>query len=158
MNTKRQVAIAPIATCSIDRSSNCWIKYPSKAKLEPYLGFLHSVQHGKPSLVCDFMELYRYLIEDFLIQYCKNLKTNDFIVKTESLNRKKQGKREYLTNKKTGELIKALNSILKSNIEIPRIKVGKKQTIETLINEEVLLFAMYLREDRKTWIPRIPVL
>ncbi len=28
-----------------------------KAKLEPYLGFLHSVQHGKPSLVCDFQEL-----------------------------------------------------------------------------------------------------
>ena len=24
-----------------------------KAKLEPYLGFLHSVQYGKPSLVCD---------------------------------------------------------------------------------------------------------
>ncbi len=23
-----------------------------KAKLEPYLGFLHSIQHGKPSLVC----------------------------------------------------------------------------------------------------------
>lgn len=28
-----------------------------KAKLEPYLGFLHSVQFGKPSLVCDFQEL-----------------------------------------------------------------------------------------------------
>ena len=38
-----------------------------KAKLESYLGFLHSVQYGKPSLVCDFMELYRYLIDDFLI-------------------------------------------------------------------------------------------
>lgn len=38
-----------------------------KAKLEPYLGFLHSIQHGKPSLVCDFQELYRYLIDDFLI-------------------------------------------------------------------------------------------
>ncbi|MGD0203230.1 MAG: CRISPR-associated endonuclease Cas1 [Candidatus Bathyarchaeia archaeon] len=27
------------------------------AKLEPYLGFLHSEQFGKPSLVCDFMEI-----------------------------------------------------------------------------------------------------
>ncbi|MBN2236141.1 MAG: CRISPR-associated endonuclease Cas1 [Bacteroidales bacterium] len=26
-----------------------------------YLGFLDSVQHEKPSLVCDFMELYRYM-------------------------------------------------------------------------------------------------
>ncbi len=25
-----------------------------KAKLEPYLGFLHSIQYGKSSLVCDF--------------------------------------------------------------------------------------------------------
>lgn len=38
------------------------------AKLEPYLGFLHSEQFGKPSLVCDMMELYRFLIDDFLIQ------------------------------------------------------------------------------------------
>ena len=30
-----------------------------KAKLEPYLGFLHSITKGKPSLICDFMELYR---------------------------------------------------------------------------------------------------
>ena len=28
-----------------------------KAKLEPYLGFLHSLAEGKPSLICDFMEL-----------------------------------------------------------------------------------------------------
>jgi len=39
-----------------------------KAELEPYLGFLHSTEFGKPSLVCDFQELYRYLIDDFIIQ------------------------------------------------------------------------------------------
>jgi len=39
-----------------------------KAKLEPYLGFLHSTADGKPSLVCDFQELYRYLVDDFVIQ------------------------------------------------------------------------------------------
>ena len=32
---------------------------------------------------------------------------------------------------------------------------GKKQTVETLINEEALLFAKYLRNERETWIPRI---
>jgi CRISPR/Cas system-associated endonuclease Cas1 len=35
------------------------------------LGFLHSIQHGKPSLVSDFQELYRYLIDDFLIERIK---------------------------------------------------------------------------------------
>jgi len=54
-----------------------------KAKLEPYLGFLHSIQFGKPSLPCDFQELYRYLIDDFLIQYCQKLRKKDFTVKTE---------------------------------------------------------------------------
>ncbi|MCX6653511.1 MAG: CRISPR-associated endonuclease Cas1 [Candidatus Bathyarchaeota archaeon] len=38
-----------------------------RAKLEPYLGFLHSNEMSKRSLVCDFQELYRYLIDDFLI-------------------------------------------------------------------------------------------
>ena len=50
-----------------------------KAKLEPYLGFLHSVQYGKPSLVCDFQELYRCLIDDFAIH------NEDFTVKSESV-------------------------------------------------------------------------
>lgn len=45
-----------------------------KAKLEPFLGFLHLVQYDKPSLVCDFQGLYRYLIDDFLIQYCQRLR------------------------------------------------------------------------------------
>jgi len=32
---------------------------------------------------------------------------------------------------------------------------GEKQEIETLINEEALLFAKYLRNERKIWTPRI---
>ena len=40
------------------------------------------------------------------------------------------------------------------NVEIPRIKVGKKQTVEAVINEEALLFAKYLRNEREAWIPR----
>jgi len=40
-------------------------------------------------------------------------------------------------------------------VEVPRIKVGKKQTVETLINEETLLFAKYLRNERREWNPRI---
>ena len=128
-----------------------------KAKLEPYLGFLHSVQYGKPSLVCDFTELYRYLIDDFLIKYCRNLKPKDFIVKIENLSRKKKGKRQYLNNNKTRDLMKRLQVFLESHVEIPRIKVGKKQTIETLINEEAFLLAKFLRDELKTWNPRMLV-
>jgi len=126
-----------------------------KAKLEPYLGFLHSVQHGKPSLVCDFIELYRYLIDDFLIEYCRKLRPNDFILKTENSTKKKIGKREYLNNQLTRKLMTRLEVLFESQVEIPRMKVGKKQTIETLVNEEALLLAKYLRNEKYRWIPRM---
>ncbi len=125
-----------------------------KAKLEPYLGFLHSVQHGKPSLVCDFMELYRYIIDAFLLEYCRNLHSKDFTVKPENNTRKKQGKREYLKNNKTRELIAKLETHFKSKVDVPRIKFGKKQSVETLINEEVLVFAKHLRSEKREWTPR----
>ncbi len=32
----------------------------------------------------------------------------------------------------------------------------KRQIIETLLNEEALLFASFLRNERKNWIPRTP--
>jgi CRISPR-associated protein Cas1 len=125
------------------------------AKLEPYLGFLHSEQFGKPSLVCDFQEIYRYLIDNFVIQYCQTLAKRDFTFKTEKLSGQKKGKREYLNDTETRDFTAKLNNFFEMRVEIPRIKVGEKQTIETLINEEALLFAKYLRNEKKDWIPRI---
>lgn len=126
-----------------------------KAKLEPYLGFLHSLQYGKSSLVCDFMELYRFLIDDFIIQQCRKYGRRDFIHKPETFSSKKIGKRQYLNDFKTRAFMKRLNLYFERKVEVPRIRVGKKQTIETLINEEALLFAKYLRDERRIWIPRI---
>jgi CRISPR-associated protein Cas1 len=125
------------------------------AKLEPYLGFLHSEQFGKPSLVCDFQELYRYLIDDFVIQYCQRLAKRDFIFKTEKMSAQKKGKREYLVDIRTKDFTAKISDYFETFVEIPRIKVGQRQTIETLINEEVLLFAKYLRKEKKAWFPRI---
>jgi CRISPR/Cas system-associated endonuclease Cas1 len=65
------------------------------------LGFLYSEQLGKPSLACDFQELYRHLIDDFIIQYCKGLVKMDFRFKTEKVSVKKVGKREYLNDLET---------------------------------------------------------
>ena len=49
----------------------------------------------------------------------------------------------------------SLDGFFETTIEIPRIKVGKRQTVETLISEEALLFAKFLRYERETWLPRI---
>ena len=38
---------------------------------------------------------------------------------------------------------------------IPRLKNGKRQTLETLIPEEALLLAKYLRNESREWLPRI---
>jgi CRISPR-associated protein Cas1 len=135
----------------------CWKVHHAliKAKLEPYLGFLHSLAEGKPSLICDFMELFRHLVDDFVIQYCRRLSRKDFIVKSEDLSTKRKGKREYLNDSLTQSLTRSLNEYFKTKIETPRIRMGKNQEIETLINEEALLFAMYLRNERQTWNPRI---
>ena len=129
-----------------------------KAKLEPYLGFLHSVEFSMPSLVCDFMEFYRCLVDDFLIGFCKKLKAKDFIVKQEDYSRKRKGKRVYLKNSLEWKLINGVYKYFMLKIDVARIRHGKRQTLDTLICEEALLFAMYLRGKRKTWIPRIAIL
>jgi CRISPR-associated endonuclease Cas1 len=43
------------------------------ARLEPFLSFMHCEEVGKPSLACDMMELYRHLVDDFLIDIARVL-------------------------------------------------------------------------------------
>ena len=126
-----------------------------KAELEPYLGFLHSVQFGKPSLVCDFQELYRYLIDDFIIQHFLLLGKKDLVLKEEDYSPNRKGKREYLNKEKNAAFIRKLNKHFTSIVEVPRMRIGERQEIETLINEEAFLLARYVRGEKTDWIPRV---
>ena len=81
----------------------------------------------------------------------------DFTFKTEKRLAQKTGKREYLNDVKTKDFTAKLTDYFETVVEIPRIKVGERQTIETLINEEALLFAEYLRNEKKEWSPRIGI-
>jgi len=72
-------------------------------------------------------------------------------VKTEDLNRRKRGKRVYLNDIQTKDLMERLNEFFKLEVNIPRMRVGEHQTLETLINEEALLFAKYLRGEIGSW-------
>jgi CRISPR-associated protein Cas1 len=123
-----------------------------KAKLEPYLGFLHSEQWSKPSLICDLQELYRYLIDDCIIQFGSKLRNRDF-------KRVYFGKPKYprlfMQNEKNKEFENLLHGYFNAKIQVQRIRHGKRQTIETLINEETLLLAEFLRNEVKEWNPRI---
>jgi len=128
------------------------------AKLEPYLGYLHWIQWGTPALVCDFEELYRYLVDDYVLGYALKSSDKDFVLKDADFGFNKKGKREYLRDDKNEAFFKGLNDYFVSTVEVPRIRRGRKQKIETLINEEAFLFAKYLRGEKPTWIPRIVAL
>jgi len=71
------------------------------------------------------------------------------------MSRTRKGKREYLIDSQTRGLMKLLNEYFECMVEIPRIKVGMKQTIETLINGETMLLAKFLRKEKEIWLPRI---
>ena len=127
----------------------------SKAHLETHLGFLHAVKYHRPSLVCDFEELYRYLIDDFLIGYSQDLKPKDFRAKTETYHGKK-GKRIYLKESKNREMTRKLNDFFRTKVSIPRKRHGDRQEIRSLINEEACLLAKCLRSRKEgSWTPRI---
>lgn len=90
-----------------------------------------------------------------MIQFCQGLKAGDFVVKGERTTRKRWGKREYLNRSATRELEQSLDELFEKLVEVPRIRHGRRQTLETLINEEALLLAKYLRNERKAWTPRL---
>jgi len=51
-------------------------------------------------------------------------------------------------------LAEGLNGLFGREVEIPRMRYGKRQTLDTLINEEAFLLARFLRNETKKWIPR----
>ena len=66
-----------------------------------------------------------------------------------------RGRREYLSDFKSRELMREINDYFDTKIELPRIRSGKRQRIETMINEEALLLAKYIRTEINEWNPRI---
>jgi CRISPR/Cas system-associated endonuclease Cas1 len=101
------------------------------------------------------MEIYRYLIDDFLIERRTKLHKNDFVTVTDFILHLRMGKRIHLCEYETAELAKDLNTLFNKTVQIPRIKHGKKQTLDTLISEEALLLAKYIRNERNQWQPRL---
>jgi CRISPR/Cas system-associated endonuclease Cas1 len=97
------------------------------------------------------MELYRHPVDDFVIQYCRILNKKDFTVKSEDFSMERNGKREYLNDNQTRDLVNALSEYFQSKVGMPRVRMGDQQEIETLINKEALSLAQYLRNERETW-------
>jgi CRISPR-associated protein Cas1 len=115
------------------------------AHLDPYLGYLHSIQFAKPSLVCDIQEIFRGMIDEFLIGYAQKLNEDDF--------EDKNG-RMFLKREESYKLIKAINGLFDKRIEHQRIKkYGKYSTVRTAIREEAIKLGQYLRDEKEEYPP-----
>ena len=115
------------------------------AHLDPYLGYLHSIKFSKPSLVCDVQEIFRGLIDEFLIDYSKGLSEESF---------ERKGERMFLKRKESFKLIKALNGLFDKRIEHQRIRrIGERPRIRTAIRQEPIKLAQYLRGEKENYMP-----
>lgn len=52
-------------------------------------------------------------------------------------------------------MMKGLQDHFEIKVDVPLIRHGKQQRTETLINEETLLLAKYLRNESSYWVPGV---
>ena len=128
-----------------------WEVYKSilDAHLDPYLGYLHSIEHSKPSLVCDIQEPYRAWIDAFLVEYCRRLSSRDLEAKYH------QGKpRIFLKHPESSKLIAELNTHLNRRAGKQRThKYGSSSKLKTIIQEDTERLAGYVRGKLHSWQP-----
>ena len=79
----------------------------------------------------------------------------DFILKDENFSNTRKGKRQYLNERTQREFFRDVNSYFRAEVEVPRVRVGKRQEIESLIGEEAFQLARYLRGELPKWSPRM---
>jgi CRISPR-associated endonuclease Cas1 len=128
-----------------------------RSKLESHLGFLHSVQWSMPSLILDLQDVFRYVCDDFTIGFSRKIGAKDFALIADDYVGKKC-KREFLKPSKRREFLDSFDRYFDSSVNIPRVRRGKKQQLNTLLNEEVMLLAEFLRNEKSSWHPRIVTL
>ena len=83
------------------------------------------------------------------------MRKKDFVFVTDFMMHLKMEKGIHLCEFETNGLAEDLNLLFERVVEIPRIRHGSRQTLDTLINEEAYLFAKFLRNERETWVSRI---
>jgi CRISPR-associated protein Cas1 len=130
-----------------------WEVYKSilSSHLDPYLGYLHSIEHSKPSLVLDVQEPYRAWIDGFLVEYCRGLSSRDLEAQYH------QGKpRIFLKHPESSKLIAELNTHLNRRDGKQRThKYGSSFKLKTIIQEDTERLAGYIRGKLPTWHPTL---
>ena len=130
------------------------------AGLDPYLGSLHDVEYGRPSLACDLVEEYRCFLGDRLILGLINRKAlgpGDFVYRdlppAEFIDEKEMREKRPVEMKPAVNrtFIAAYEEMMKRSILYPPL--GKKLTYRWLILHQVRSFGDFLEDPGKTYRP-----
>lgn len=125
-----------------------------RSHLEPYMGYVHTISYGKPALVVDMMEIYRSFIDNYVIKFCKDMSPKDLVAVEDDITRTKS-KRMYLKASRSYEFTNKILEYFTTMVKIPRKNVGVRQEFESLLNEECMQLAKYVRNEIPSWNPRI---
>lgn len=114
--------------------------------LDPYLGFLHAQEHGKPALPLDLMEEFRQIIVDSVVLDClnhKKLNRKDFREEAGNVWRlTDNGRKVFLTQYEERKLSEFQHPILKQTI-----------TYQRAFEQQTRFFAKTLSGELKEYPP-----
>ena len=113
--------------------------------LDPYVGYLHSSQYGKPALALDLMEEFRPIIVDSVVLTLINnriLQADDFVEEFGAYRLKEKGRRAFLT--KFEERL---------NTQIRHPTFGYKATYRKCLELQVRLLAKALTGEIPEYVP-----
>jgi CRISP-associated protein Cas1 len=128
--------------------------------LDPFLGALHEVAHGRPSLACDLVEEYRVHLGDRLVLALINrnsLGPDDFIYRGKPPENFIDD--EEMKDKRPVEMKPAIRSTFISayeemmNRRITYAPLGKKVSYRMLIHHQVRAFADFIEKPEGVYSP-----
>jgi CRISP-associated protein Cas1 len=128
--------------------------------LDPYMGALHEISYGRPSIACDLVEEYRCFLGDRLVLGLINrkaVKPEDFIYRKsppdEFVDEDEMKKKRPVEMKPaiSRALISAYEEMMKK--EVTYDPLGKKISYRWLILQQARQFGAYLQEKEAAYTP-----
>jgi len=143
---------------------NCFLATLSMAGLDPYLGSLHAVDYGRPSLALDLMEEWRPVIVDTLVLSVFNLKAvteddfttrvvedDDAVPLTEVEDPPSPRKALYLTDSGLRKFLTQYERKMSQTITYP--PTGQEISYRDCIREQARHFVRYLKGEERQYTP-----
>jgi CRISPR-associated protein Cas1 len=115
--------------------------------LDPYLGYFHAIDYGRPSLALDIMEEFRPTIVDTLVLHLVNAGT----LKPQDFRREKQDRPVLLEESGRRRFIQAYEEKVNTAVIYP--PTGERTTYRRCFELQARQFARCIREVKATYRP-----